>query len=146
MFAPTLGGSYTISLATTDSSGSVGIAPPQTIVVTRLDTTTSLASSPNPSVSGQSVTFTATVSIAGPGSNALANPTGTVTFYDNGVAIGTGTLSGTATDTATFTTSTLSTASHTITAAYTSGDGSFNASPVSASINQVVNKATPPRW
>ncbi len=142
VFAPTLGGSYTISLATTDSSGSVGIAPPQTIVVNRLDTTTSLASSPNPSVSGQSVTFTATVSIAGPGSNSVANPTGTVTFYDSGVPIGTGTLSGTATDTATFITSTLSTASHTITAAYTSGNASFNASPVSASISQVVNAAS----
>ncbi len=142
VFAPTLGGSYTISLATTDSSGSVGTAPPQRIVVNNLDTTTSLASSANPSVSGQGVTFTATVSVNGPGSNAVPNPTGTVTFYDSGVAIGTGTLSGTPTDTATFATSTLSAASHTITAAYTSGDGSFNASPVSASISQVVNKAS----
>ena len=131
VFAPTLGGSYTISLSTTDSSGSVGVAPPQTIVVNDLNTTTSLASSSDPSVSGQSVTFTATVSIAGSGSIAVPNPSGTVTFYDNGVAIGTGTLSGTATDTATFTTSTLSTANHPITAAYTSGDGSFNASPYS---------------
>ena len=33
VFAPTLSGSYTISLSTTDSSGSVGVAPSQTIVV-----------------------------------------------------------------------------------------------------------------
>ena len=66
MFAPTLSGSYTISLSTTDSSGSVGVAPAQTIVVNNLDTTTSLASSGNPSASGQSVTFTATVSITEP--------------------------------------------------------------------------------
>ena len=71
----------------------------------------------------------------------MPNPTGTVTFYDNGLAIGAGTLSGTATDTATFTTTELSTAAHSITAAYTSGDGSHGASPVSASISQVVNKA-----
>ena len=79
--------------------------------------------------------------IVSPGSNAVDNPTGTVTFYDSGAAIGTGTLSGTATDTATFTTSTLSTATHPITAAYTSGNGNFNASPLSATISQVVNKA-----
>ena len=142
VFAPTLGGSYTVCLATTDSSGSVGTAPPQPIVVNDLNTTTSVSSSANQSVSGQGVIFTATVSVNGPGSNALANPTGTVTFYDSGVAIGTGMLSGTASDTAAFATSTLSTASHTITAAFTSGNGSFNASPVSASISQVVNKAS----
>jgi len=82
------------------------------------------------------------VSVTGPGSGAVANPTGTVTCYDGGTAIGTGTLSGTATDTATFTTSKLTTATHTITAAYTSGDGNFNASPTSTSISQVVNKAS----
>ncbi len=142
-FAPTLGGSYVISLSTTDASGSVGVSPAQTIVVNDLNTTTSVASSANPSVSGQSVTFTATVSVSGLGSGAVAYPTETVTFYDNGVAIGTGTLSGTSTDTATFTTSTLSTATHLITAQYTSGDGTFNASPVSASISQLVNKASP---
>ena len=142
VFAPTQSGNYTISLSTTDSSGSVGVAPSQTIVVTKASTTTAVVSTVNPSVSGQSLTFTATVSIASPGSGAVANPTGTVTFYDNGVAIGTGTLSGTSTDTAAFTTSTLSTAAHPITAAYTSGDGNFNASPVSASISQVVNKAS----
>ena len=123
------GGSYTISLATTDSSGSVGTAAPQTIVVNDLATTTSLASSANPSVSGQSVTFTATVSVPGSGTNAVPNPTGTVTFYDNGLAIGAGTLSGTATDTATFTTTMLSTSAHPITAAYTSGDASIARAP-----------------
>ena len=90
---------------------------------------------------GQSVTFTATVSVVSPGSTAVANPTGTVTFYDDGTSIGTGTLSVVSgQDQATFTTSALSTATHSITAAYTSGDGNFNASPASASISQVVNK------
>ncbi len=141
VFSPTLGGTYTIGLAATDASGSVGVAPTQRIVVNDLNTTTSVASSANPSVSGQSVTFTATVSASALGSNPAAYPTGTVTFYNNGVSIGTGTLSGTATDTATFTTNTLSTATHSITAQYTSGDGTFSASPISASISQAVNKA-----
>ena len=43
-------------------------------------------------MSGQPVTFTATVTVASPGSTAVAYPTGTVTFYDGGTAIGTGTL------------------------------------------------------
>ncbi|MGO9917427.1 MAG: Ig-like domain repeat protein, partial [Isosphaeraceae bacterium] len=103
-------------------------------------TTTSVASSANPSVSGQMVTFTATVAANAPGSG---TPTGTVTFYANGLSIGTGALClVNGQDEATFTTSTLSTASHSITAAYTSGDGNFNASPVSAAITQVVNKAS----
>jgi hypothetical protein len=111
-------------------------------VVNKANTTTAVATSGSPTVFGQSVTFTATVTVNSPGSQAAANPTGTVTFYDGGVAIGTGTLSNTATDTATFTTTALSTASHTITAAYTSGDGNFNTSPASSSITQVVNKDT----
>ena len=87
------------------------------------------------------MTFTATVSVVSPGSTAVASPTGTVTFYDNGTSIGTGTLSVVnGHDQATFTTSALSTASHPITAAYTSGDGNFNASPVSTAVTQVVNK------
>ena len=118
------------------------VAPSINQVVSKASTTTTVASSVYASVSGQGVTFTATVSIVSPGTNAVANPTGTVTFYDNGVSIGTGTLNGAATDTATFTTSTLSTATHPITAAYTSGDTNFNASTVSPSINQVVNKAS----
>ena len=111
-----------------------------TQVVNQANTSATVATSISPSVHGQAVTFTATVSVVSPGSTAVANPTGTVTFYDNGAAIGTGTLSGTSTDTATFTTSTLSTATQSITAAYTSGDGNFNASAVSTSISQVVNK------
>src|SRR5262249_57291965 len=96
----------------------------------------------SPTVSGQSVTFTATVTVNAPGTTVVANPTGTVTFYDGGVAIGTGTLSGTATDTATFTTNTLATGLRSITAAYTRGDARFNASPASGSITQTVNQAS----
>ena len=118
------------------------VSPSINQVVSKASTTTTVASSVYASVSGQGVTFTATVSIVSPGTNAVANPTGTVTFYDNGVSIGTGTLNGAATDTATFTTSTLSTATHPITAAYTSGDTNFNASAVSPSIDQVVSKAS----
>src|SRR5215471_8235646 len=58
-------------------------------------TTTALSSSANPSVPGQQVTFTATVSPA----SGTGMPTGTVTFSDSGSQIGTATLNsgGTAT-------------------------------------------------
>jgi Bacterial Ig-like domain (group 3)/WD40-like Beta Propeller Repeat len=76
-------------------------------------TTTVLSSSVNPSVLGQSATFTAAV-----GSAADSPPTGTVTFSDGAMNLGTGTL---ASGDATFTTSSLSVGSHSITAQY-SGD------------------------
>ncbi len=76
-------------------------------------TTTALASSTNPSVYGQSVTFTATVSVVSP---VAGTPIGVVTFEDNGFSIGTGSLTGGTT--ATFTTSLLSVATHTLTANY----------------------------
>ena len=52
-------------------------------------TTMAVASSQNPLVYARTVTFTATVSSNAPGAG---SPTGTVTFYNNGTAIGTGTL------------------------------------------------------
>ena len=96
-------------------------------------TSTTLAASPNPSASGQAVTFTATV---GPVAPATGTPTGTVTFKDGSTTLGTGTLSGGA---ATFTTSALAVGTHSITAAY-GGDASFAAS-TSAALSQVVNQA-----
>jgi hypothetical protein len=93
--------------------------------------TSTVISSVNPSVFGQSVTFTATVKA----SSGTATPTGTVTFLDGGMAIGTGSLSG---GKATFSTSTLAVASHSITVSY-GGDGNFTGS-TSPALNQVVNK------
>jgi Bacterial Ig-like domain (group 3)/Hypothetical glycosyl hydrolase family 15/Domain of unknown function (DUF4214)/SdrD B-like domain len=91
---------------------------------------TTLAASVNPSVHGQSVTFTATVTPNGSGT-----PTGTVTFENAGVAIGSGALTN---GTATFTTSTLATGTDSITAVY-SGDSNFSGSTSSA-LSQTVNK------
>ena len=99
-------------------------------------TSTSLVSLANPSVSGQRVTFQASVTSSTPG-----QPTGTVTFYHTRpfpfppFALGTGTLSG---GIATFTTSTLGVGLHGIFAAY-SGDANFTNSS-SGVITQTVNK------
>jgi hypothetical protein len=93
--------------------------------VNELTTTTGVVSGPNPSQSGQSVTFTATV--------APASATGAVTFYDGANSLGTGTLS---LGTATFATSALSIGSHSITAAY-GGDANDTGS-TSSVLTQVV--------
>ena len=76
-------------------------------------TAVALASSANPLVYGQSVTFTATVTPVAP---AAGMPSGTVTFKDGGAILGTGTLN--ASGKAAFTTNKLSavTATRSITA------------------------------
>ena len=96
-------------------------------------TTTTLTSSPNPSVKGQAVTFTAMVST---GSGAPPNGE-TVSFMKGKTVLGTGTLSG---GTATFTTSSLPVATSAITAVY---GGDANLAPSKSNVvDQVVNKAT----
>jgi hypothetical protein len=83
---------------------------------------TTVTSSDNPSVFGEAVTFTATITASAPGAG---TPTGTVTFLDGMTQLGTATLN--ASGQATFTTSTLAVGNHTITVSY-SGDAHYNAS------------------
>ena len=83
---------------------------------TPTSTTTTVTSSANPSTTGQSVTLTASVTATGGGT-----PTGSVTFFDNGVALGTIPLN--SSGQATFTTSALGPGSHSITAVYLGGPG-----------------------
>ena len=101
-------------------------------------TTTALSSSSNPSVFGQAVTFTATVSGA---AGSSGPPTGTVTFTIDGVAqppVPLAVVNGVAQ--AAFPTSTLAGGNHTLTAAY-SGDANFAAS-TSPPLTQAVNAPT----
>ena len=93
---------------------------------------TSVSSSSNPSIQGNSVTFTATVT--------PSLCTGTVTFYDGITSLGPPVnLSG---GTAMFSTSMLSVGSHSITASY-SGNGSCQSS-TSSPLTQVVNPIVAP--
>ena len=134
-------GSHTI---TADYSGDTNFtastgddsAAPQ--VVNQASTTTTVASVPNPSVFGQTVTFTATVAPTAPGAG---TPTGTVNFLEGATTLASSvTLNGS--DQATFTTSSLAVGSHTITANY-SGDTNFSASTGDDSASpQVVNQAS----
>jgi LPXTG-site transpeptidase (sortase) family protein len=102
-------------------------------------TNTVVNSNINPSYLGQSVTFTAHVT------SALGVPTGTVTFLDDAITLGTGTLNGAGI--ATFSTTTLITGTHNITASY-GGDpdffGSISAVMVQVVIPDTIIDTTPP--
>jgi uncharacterized repeat protein (TIGR03803 family) len=122
-------GTYSITaFYSGDSSFGASVSAPQILTVTAQGTTTALASSANPSIFGQAVTFTATITPS-------AGPTGTVAFTADGT-----TLSGCAAvtlsaGTAQCATSTLAVDSHTIVAAY-SGDSTYPGS--SGTLTQVV--------
>jgi hypothetical protein len=118
------GGSSTFSGSTSS---------PLTQNVQAVTTTTVTSSSPNPSVYGQSVLFTASVT-----SGVGAPPNGEfVTFEQGATVLGTGTLSG---GTATFSDSALAVGTKPIKAVY-AGDATFTAS-TSKSASQVIGKAT----
>jgi hypothetical protein len=101
----------------------------------KASTTTTIASSLNPSISGNSVTFTATV-------NGSA-PSGTVAFTSDGASIAgcaSAALTGSGNSrTATCATAALTVGTHAVVANY-GGDGS-NATSSSTSLSQVVNSA-----
>lgn len=133
VFTPTGAGARqgTVSI----SNGTISI--PSTVALTgtglgQPTTTTSVTSSANPSVWGQSITLTATVTP----SSGSGSPGGTVTFNDGSTALGTEPLTS---GQATFTTASFSVGSHSITAAY-SGDSTFQAS--TGTLTQTVNPAS----
>jgi hypothetical protein len=102
----------------------------QQFTVTQAPTLTNVVSNLNPSIVGQSVTFTATVT------SAAGIPTGTVTFKDAGVSLGAGTLNGSGV--ATLTTSALAIGTHAISAEY-AGDTNNLAGSANLTGGQVVN-------
>ncbi|HZZ92496.1 MAG TPA: Ig-like domain repeat protein [Usitatibacter sp.] len=102
-----------------------------TVNIVKVTPSVALASSLNPSVTGQAISFTASVS----GSNGTA--TGSVTFRDNGTAIAGCAPVALASGNASCTTSALATGSHSVTADY-SGDAFYN-SAASNTVTQVVN-------
>ena len=120
-------------LGNTDFAISTSTAITQT--VDQDDSKTLLSTTVNPVSLGQSVSFTATVLAATPGSG---TPTGSVVFYDGTSAVDTETL---VNGTAEFTTSSLALGGHAISAVY-GGDTNFAGSP-SNSINETVKQANP---
>jgi uncharacterized repeat protein (TIGR01451 family) len=124
-------GSHIIT-ATYSSSSFVTSSDSLTQAVNQADTTTALTSALNASAFGQSVTFTATVTVNAPGAG---TPSGVVTFTTASGELGTVNL---ANGVATVSTASLPVGSHVVTATY-GGDGSFVTS--SDSLTQAVNQA-----
>jgi hypothetical protein len=129
-----IGASY---VGDANNASSVSTTLSQVVNNTTITTsTTALSSSVNPSVAGASVTFTATVS--------GSSPTGSVNFRDGATSIGgcaVVALAGSGNvRTATCPTSSFGAASHSISASY--GGDAGNTASTSATLSQVVNKAT----
>jgi hypothetical protein len=101
----------------------------QAVAVATAAPTVTLAASPLNPAHGATVTFTASVT--------GISPTGTVTFKEGGMALGSGLLAG---GTATFQTAALAAGSHAVVAAY-AGDGN-NTPAISNTVNVTVAQAT----
>ncbi len=114
---------------------------PGSLTVNKAATTLSVSSTANPFVAGQSLTFTATVSVTSPGSG---NPTGSVNFYSNGTLLNStpATLqTNNGVTTATYATSAFTqTGTYTITATY-GGDSNFQGSPTGTLMQQIIPDA-----
>ena len=102
-------------------------------------TTVGLTASSNPSTYGNAVTFTATVKTNGVAVGGINGET--VTFYDGGTLLGTGTLNSSGQAAYTTSATQLSAATHSITAGYT-GDTTYSGSTNSSALSQTINKAT----
>ena len=118
-------GTYTLTASATGLTDVVS----NSFTVAKAATTTTLTSRPNPSMFGQSVTFTANVTPTG--------ATGMVIFTVDGTAIISATLTA---GTATLVTSTLTMGAHTVSATY-SGDTNYTGS-ASTVLTQAVIAAT----
>ncbi len=128
--APTTPGVFNFTAQARDANN-IAAARAYTLIVDKINTTTTLAASQNPSRFGQSVSFTAQVTPAAAG--------GTVAFKDGGVTISGCASVSLSSGQATCTTAALTVGSHSITAVY-SGNANYNGS-TSATLTQGVNKA-----
>ncbi|TAK57791.1 MAG: T9SS type A sorting domain-containing protein [Bacteroidetes bacterium] len=131
-FALTLpsGGNHTLS-ATYSAQGNFDASSANgNLLVNKASSSVSLGSSNNPSILGESVAFTATIS--------SPTSTGSVEFFDGATSLGTGTVSG---GIAQLSTTSLIAGDHSISAQY-SGDGNYLGS-TSSSLTQTVNNPVP---
>jgi len=124
-------GNHSLSVSYTgDTSFQIASSPAISQSVGQASTQTGISASTLALAPGQSVTFTANVSVMAPGA---ASPSGMVTFLDNGVSIGQGAVNN---GVAVLTTSSLAVGSHNITASY-AGDTDCKAS-VSGTVSPTV--------
>ncbi|WP_413811566.1 Ig-like domain repeat protein [Streptomyces sp. OE57] len=137
-YTSTSGSPYTITGSYSGDADFTASTGTDTQTVGQADTTTALVTSPDPSVAGEQVTFTARVSAAAPGAG---SPTGTVTFdFGDGSPTATAPVSGgVATVTHPYATSVGS--PFTVTTSY-GGDADFAPSTATGTHTVLVSAAT----
>ena len=128
--AGTTAGTYAITVAGLSSANYTIAFVPGTLTVTPADTTITLVAGPTSTQYGDPVTLTATVT---------SGATGTVSFYDGSVLLGTSAVTN---GVATLTTSTLIAGTHTITAVY-NGDATYASSQSGPATVTVAKKTAP---
>jgi sugar lactone lactonase YvrE len=139
-FAPTAAGALNETLTVTDNQGSQTISLTGTgVAASTTSTTITLTMSPNPAVSGQTVTFTATISPVPSGS-----PFGTVDFFDGETLIGTAAVN--SSGVAVLTLDSLEDGSHDITAVYSGNStlGESTSATITLTVAQQFNVTAPP--
>jgi len=114
---------------TNDVASTSGVT---SLTVTQAAPSLQIAANTNPSLAGAATTFTATLK------GGVANPTGTVSWFDGSVSLGASVLGGTGFST--FSTSSLTVGQHSITGVY--GGDVNNVAATSAAITQTVQQAT----
>ena len=135
-FASTSAGAKTITASYGGDTNFNTSSGTKAHTVNKANTSTAVSSSMNPSVFGQSVSFTANVTVVSPGAG---SPSGTVQFKVDGSPFGSPVtlVGGVATSSAS---TTLPVGNHTVEADY-AGDSNFNTSNGTLSGGQTVNKA-----
>jgi hypothetical protein len=127
-------GSHNITAVyASDSLSAASSGSATQVVQSGSSTTTTVGSSPNPSVFGQAVTFTGTVS------SGAGTPTGTVTFLEGATVLASA-VAVDATGHASVSSPTLPAGTHVITANFTGSNGWANSSGSDSGSPQIVNK------
>ncbi|WP_213804807.1 Ig-like domain repeat protein [Granulicella sp. dw_53] len=121
-----------------DTSNITSTSAPVIETIQQVVTTTTIASSANPSNAGAPLTLTSTVT-GGTGSSIAGAITGSVTFMEGGVTLGTGTVSGTGV--ATISISTLTVGDHNLHAVY-SGNTNYATSSSTPPLDQHIQQST----
>lgn len=135
-------GDHPAITAVYDGNGSylTSTSPPADQLVNRAATSVIVSGLPDPSVFGQPVMFTATVSPVAPSTAPPAQPSGTVQFFDGSTLIGTATLGQSSPDQASFSPTWLAVGDHPAITAVYEGDANF-LGVTSAADDQLVNQA-----
>jgi MYXO-CTERM domain-containing protein len=131
-------GTHAITAVYAGDADHTGASGGTSQVVNAVSTATALASSANPSVFGQPITLTATVTGIGGGAGEIA--AGSVTFRDGSTTLGSGPVTLDGAGVATIAVSSLTVGAHTLTAQYAPGPAKFTGSASSA-VTQTVGPA-----